>query len=158
MEDRLIDRLAKALGETANRRKAIGGLVPAAFGMTAGAGPTQAVQCRRVSEKKVRRYIKSAARKYKQPYKKMLCVAQCESWLDNCAVNEAGRSYGLYQFIESTWRDQTLNPKYYRKNYWDPKWASLATAEMWSRGLSSHWDCCCPHWGCGCPGQDPPWC
>ena len=157
MSAHLIDRIARIIGRSATRRSMAASLLAAA---TAGGSGDLAIAagCRRVSERKVQRYIKSAARKYRQPYRKMLCVAMCESSLDNCAVNVAGKSYGLYQFIESTWHDPVLNPKYNRKNYWDPKWAALATAEMWSRGLSSHWDCCCPHWNCGCPGANPPWC
>ncbi len=156
MQDQLIDRMARGIAASANRRTMIGGVVAAALGL--GGVPVEAAKCKVMSEKKVRKYIKKAARKYKQPYKQMLCVAMCESSLNNCAVNKAGKSYGLFQFIDSTWKDDYLNPEYHSKDYWHPKWASLATAEMWSRGLSTHWDCCCPYWDCKCPGQDPPWC
>ncbi|MGI9253495.1 MAG: transglycosylase SLT domain-containing protein [Thermomicrobiales bacterium] len=157
MREEWFDRMTRGFAISRDRRAFAAGLIAMLAGVR-GVSRADAAQCKQVSERKVQKYIKSAARKYRQPYKKMLCVAQCESNLDNCAVNQAGRSYGLYQFIESTWYDPTLNPKYNRKNFWDPKWSALATAEMWSRGLSTHWDCCCPHWGCDCPGKNPPWC
>ncbi|MFM9108808.1 MAG: transglycosylase SLT domain-containing protein [Chloroflexota bacterium] len=157
MPDPAIDRIARGLAAASGRRRVLAALFALAAGAGAAPGPA-AAKCRTLSQRKVERYIKAAARKYRQPYRKLLCVAMCESSLDNCAVNVAGKSYGLFQFIDSTWSDPYLNPSYHRKSYWHPKWASLATAEMWSRGLSTHWDCCCPHWGCSCPGQDPPWC
>ena len=110
--------------------------------------------CRTVSKSKVRRYIKQAADRYNQPYKKMLCVAECESWLDNCAVNRAGQTYGVFQFKRATW-DTT---KYAGKDLWDPKWNALAAAWMWSKGRENEWDCCCPRWDCDCPGKNPSWC
>jgi hypothetical protein len=157
MEDGTIDRLARSLAVRLDRRIAAGGVVAIIAGGL-GAMDASAGRCKRVNERKVKRHIKKAARKYKQPYKKLLCVAMCESDLNNCAVNKAGKSYGLYQFINSTWKDPYLNPKYHKKNLWDPEWSAMATAEMWSRGLATHWDCCCPHFGCDCPGKNPPWC
>jgi hypothetical protein len=102
----------------------------------------------------VRRYIKDAARRYDQPYKRMLCVAECESSLVNCAVNAPGETYGLFQFKCGTW----ASTRYRDKDPWDPKWNALAAAWMWSQGRENEWDCCCPKWKCDCPGKTPEWC
>jgi hypothetical protein len=102
----------------------------------------------------VRRYIKAAAKKYGQPYKKLLCVAQCESGLNNCAVNKAGKTYGLFQYLDSTWK---WTP-YKGKSVFDAKANAFATAWMWNEGNEHHWDCCCPKFKCGCPGKTPEWC
>ena len=47
--------------------------------------------------------IYAAADAYGQSRADMLRVAACESNLDPGAVNQAGGSYGLFQFLPSTW-------------------------------------------------------
>jgi len=162
MEQDRFDRLARALGVRIGRRRAAGavalGAIVAGRGLP-GPGEAEAKRrCKTVGQDKVKDLIRKAAKEYKQPYDKMLCVAQCESSLNNCAVNKAGKSYGLFQFKKGTWEDEYLNPKYRGKDLWDPKWSALATAYMWSKGNQTHWDCCCPKFGCDCPGPNPPWC
>jgi hypothetical protein len=69
------------------RRRLAGGTllgVAALLGGRSASNDASAVEgergnCRTVSKSKVRRYIRQAAERYNQPYKKMLCVAECES-------------------------------------------------------------------------------
>jgi len=162
MDTTRFDALARRAARRSDRRGLIGAGVLSALAVVGlqvpGVKGAVRTNCRVVSESEVRSHIRKAANKYGVNYEKLLCVANCESGLNNCAVNRAGKSYGLFQFKKSTWQDSYLNPEYHQKDYWDPKWAAMATAEMWSRGLSTHWDCCCPTWGCRCPGPNPSWC
>ena len=172
MEDERFDRLARSLAQATTSRRLAARLV--------GAGAVAAVveriedgvalagdrrrercgdkrwirSCRSVSKARVRRYIRAAARRYNQPYKRMLCVAECESELVNCAVNAPGETYGLFQFKCGTWE----STKYRNKDLWDPKWNAMAAAWMWSQGRENEWDCCCPKFKCRCPGKRPSWC
>lgn len=80
--------------------------------------------------------INAAADRYGQPRADMLRVARCESLLDPNAVNPAG-SYGLFQFIPSTW----ASTPYATYDIFDP-WASAnAAAWMWSQGRRGEWTC-----------------
>jgi uncharacterized protein YraI len=80
--------------------------------------------------------IYAAADRYKQPREDMLRVAQCESNLNPNAVNPSG-SYGLYQFIRSTW----ATTPYASYDIFDP-WANAnAAGWMWSVGRRSEWVC-----------------
>jgi uncharacterized protein YraI len=88
------------------------------------------------SRKQVVRYITQAANKYNQSPEDMLRVAQCESNLDPYAVNPSG-SYGLFQFIRSTWK----STPYGNEDIFDPQANSLAAAWMWSQGRKSEWVC-----------------
>ena len=160
MREEQIDRIARRLAERLDRRVVAGGAVGWALRARAGVSAAEieadAVRkkCKTVSSGKVKKYIKKAAKEYNQPYKKMLCVAQCESGLNNCAVNKGGKTYGLFQFKTDTWK----STKYSGKDLWDPKWNALATAWMWSQGRENEWDCCCPKFKCNCPGKTPSWC
>jgi len=163
MRDETFDGWTRRLASVSGRRGVMGRALALGTGAwiaesfpLSGATDAEAAgkRCRQVSERKVRRYIKQAARRYKQPYKKMLCVAQCESNFNNCAVNREGRTYGVFQFKRDTW-DST---RYRKKDLWDPKWNALAAAWMWSQGRENEWDCCCPKFKCNCPGKQPSWC
>lgn len=80
--------------------------------------------------------IYAAADRYGQPRADMLRVARCESLLDPNAVNPAG-SYGLFQFIPSTW----ASTPYAAYDIFDP-WASAnAAGWMWSVGRRGEWTC-----------------
>ena len=80
--------------------------------------------------------IYAAADRYGQPRADMLRVAQCESNLIPNAVNPAG-SYGLFQFIPSTW----ASTPYAQYDIFDP-WASAnAAGWMWSVGRRNEWVC-----------------
>ncbi|MFM8592993.1 MAG: transglycosylase SLT domain-containing protein [Chloroflexota bacterium] len=162
MEHRRFDALTRTIARRADRRGVLTASFLSVVALTGlrvpGASAAVRGNCRTVPEDQIRSLIRKAANKYGVNYETLLCVAMCESGLNNCAVNRAGKSYGLFQFKKATWQDRYLNPEYNDKDYWDPKWSALATAEMWSRGLSTHWDCCCPHWGCRCPGPNPSWC
>ena len=172
MDDDRFDGLTRSLAGAMGRRGLVGGaaatLLTAIGAYPSAAGPrggdrgdaamprrveTEA-KCRRESSAKVRRYIRAAAKRYDQPYKKLLCVAQCESSLDNCAVNRGGKTYGLFQYLNSTWK----TTPYKKKSVFDAKANAYATAWMWKEGNENQWDCCCPKFKCRCPGRTPSWC
>jgi uncharacterized protein YraI len=88
------------------------------------------------SRKQIERIIYAAADHYGQSKSAMLRVAECESNLDPYAVNPSG-SYGLFQFIRSTWE----STPYGNKNIFDPEANANAAAWMWSEGRKSEWVC-----------------
>jgi uncharacterized protein YraI len=88
------------------------------------------------SRKEIVRVIYQAADRYGQSRSDMLRVAECESNLDPYAVNPSG-SYGLFQFIRSTWK----STPYGRKDIFDPEANANAAAWMWSEGRKSEWVC-----------------
>jgi uncharacterized protein YraI len=88
------------------------------------------------SRKQIVKYIYQAADRYGQSREDMLRVATCESGLDPYAVNPSG-SYGLFQFIRSTWK----STPYGKEDIFDPKYNSLAAAWMWQQGRKSEWVC-----------------
>lgn len=171
MHDDRFDGLTRRLARVVGRRDLAGVVAGALLGFgdrLAGASPGPAAgrgdatpraveveaKCRQESAAKVRRYIKAAAKKYDQPYKKLLCVAQCESSLNNCAVNKAGKTYGVFQYLDSTWR----STPYKKKSVFDAKANAFATGWMWKQGREQEWDCCCPKFKCKCSGKTPSWC
>ncbi len=80
--------------------------------------------------------IYTAADRYDQSRSDMLRVAQCESNLDPFAVNPSG-SYGLFQFIRSTWK----STPYGDDDIFSPEANANAAAWMWSEGRKSEWVC-----------------
>jgi uncharacterized protein YraI len=88
------------------------------------------------SRRQIVRIIYSAADRYDQSRSDMLRVAECESNLDPYAVNPSG-SYGLFQFIRSTWE----STPYGNKDIFDPEANANAAAWMWSEGRKSEWVC-----------------
>jgi soluble lytic murein transglycosylase-like protein len=66
----------------------------------------------------------------------MLRVARCESNLDPYAVNPSG-SYGLFQFIRSTWE----STPYGDEDVFDPRANAMAAGWMWAEGRRSEWVC-----------------
>lgn len=88
------------------------------------------------SHKQVVRYIYAAADRYGQSRSDMLRVATCESNLDPYAVNPSG-SYGLFQFIRSTWK----STPYGDEDIFDPQANANAAAWMWKQGRKSEWVC-----------------
>ena len=97
-------------------------------GSGSGTGP--------LTEQQVIDIIYAAADRYGQPRADMLRVARCESNLDPNAVNPAG-SYGLFQFIPSTW----ATTPYANYDIFDA-WASAnAAGWMWSVGRRNEWVC-----------------
>jgi uncharacterized protein YraI len=88
------------------------------------------------SRKQIVRIIYAAADRYGQSRSDMLRVAECESDLNPYAVNPSG-SYGLFQFIRSTWR----STPYGNKDIFDPEANANAAAWMWSEGRKSEWVC-----------------
>lgn len=88
------------------------------------------------STEEVIQIIYAAADRYGQPREDMLRVARCESGLNPNAVNPAG-SYGLFQFIPSTW----ASTPYAQYDIFDA-WASAnAAGWMWSVGRRGEWVC-----------------
>lgn len=88
------------------------------------------------AERQIIRYIYQAADRYGQSRDDMLRVARCESNLDPYAVNPSG-SYGLFQFIRSTWK----STPYGDKNIFDPQANANAAGWMWAQGRKSEWVC-----------------
>ena len=81
--------------------------------------------------------IYAAADAYGQSRADMLRVAACESNLDPSAVNEAGGSYGLFQFLPSTW----ASTPFANEDIFDPYASANAAAWMWSVGRRGEWVC-----------------
>ncbi|MBW3631586.1 MAG: transglycosylase SLT domain-containing protein, partial [Chloroflexi bacterium] len=88
------------------------------------------------SRREIIRIINQAADRYGQSRSDMVRVAECESNLDPYAVNPSG-SYGLFQFIRSTWK----STPYGNKDIFDPQANANAAAWMWSEGRKSEWVC-----------------
>jgi uncharacterized protein YraI len=88
------------------------------------------------SRKQIIKYIYAAADKYGQSREDMLRVAKCESNLDPYAVNPSG-SYGLFQFIRSTWK----STPYGKEDIFDPEANAMAAGWMWKQGRKSEWVC-----------------
>ncbi|MFN8675753.1 MAG: SH3 domain-containing protein [Thermomicrobiales bacterium] len=88
------------------------------------------------SRKQIVKYIYAAADKYGQSRDEMLRVATCESNLDPYAVNPSG-SYGLFQFIRSTWK----STPYGNDDIFDPQANAMAAGWMWKQGRKSEWVC-----------------
>jgi len=88
------------------------------------------------SRRQIVRIIYAAADRYDQSRSDMLRVAECESNLDPYAVNPSG-SYGLFQFIRSTWE----STPYGNRDIFDPEANANAAAWMWSEGRKSEWVC-----------------
>jgi uncharacterized protein YraI len=88
------------------------------------------------SREEIVRVIYAAADRFGQPRADMLRVAECESNLDPYAVNASG-SYGLFQFVASTWE----STPYANKDVFDPKANANAAAWMWSVGRRNEWVC-----------------
>jgi hypothetical protein len=88
------------------------------------------------TEDQIVKIIYAAADQYGQPRSDMLRVAQCESGLDTYAVNPTG-SYGLFQFVPSTWE----TTPYADKDIFDPRANANAAAWMWSVGRRAEWVC-----------------
>jgi len=88
------------------------------------------------SRRQIVRIIYAAADRYGQSRSAMLRVAECESNLDPYAVNPSG-SYGLFQFIRSTWKSTPFG----NKDIFDPEANANAAAWMWSEGRKSEWVC-----------------
>ncbi len=88
------------------------------------------------SHDQIVKIIYDAADRYGQSRSDMLRVAQCESNLDPYAVNPSG-SYGLYQFIRTTWKETP----YGDEDVFDPKANANAAGWMWAQGRKSEWVC-----------------
>jgi uncharacterized protein YraI len=82
------------------------------------------------------RIIYDAADRYGQSRSAMLRVAECESSLDPYAVNPSG-SYGLFQFIRSTWKSTPFGDE----DIFDPRANANAAGWMWAHGRKSEWVC-----------------
>jgi uncharacterized protein YraI len=88
------------------------------------------------SQQQVVKIIYAAADRYGQSRDDMLRVAKCESNLDPYAVNPSG-SYGLFQFIRSTWQ----STPYGNQDIFDPKANANAAGWMWQQGRKTEWVC-----------------
>ena len=126
--------VSRALTQARSRRLAFTALLAVAAPSRVEAGD----RCHdRHSEEEILRYIKRAARKYKQSERAMIRVARCESNLDPCALNRRGPYYGLFQFLKSTWK----TTPYGDRNIYDPKAQALAAGWMWKQGRKNEWAC-----------------
>ncbi|HEV2527218.1 MAG TPA: SH3 domain-containing protein [Thermomicrobiales bacterium] len=88
-------------------------------------------------ESEIINIIYAAADAYGQPREDMLRVARCESVLDPNAVNQAGGSYGLFQFLPGTW----ATTPFAQYDIFDPVANANAAAWMWSVGRRNEWVC-----------------
>jgi soluble lytic murein transglycosylase-like protein len=68
-------------------------------------------------------------------YPWMLKIARCESGLNPRAYNPAGPYYGLYQFLQSTFRANGGT------DIWDPVQQANITARMLAHGQAHQWGC-----------------
>ncbi len=75
---------------------------------------------------------------YPQSENKMYRVMMCESGGDRFAIG-AGRWYGLFQYVPSTWRG-SWNP-YRAADIHDAHAQIFGTAAAWHRGMQSAWSC-----------------
>ena len=89
------------------------------------------------SQDQIIQIIYAAADRYGQPRADMLRVARCESVLDPNAVNASGGSYGLFQFIPSTW----ATTPYAGDNIFDAYASANAAGWMWQQGRRNEWVC-----------------
>jgi hypothetical protein len=81
--------------------------------------------------------IREAARAFGQPEEDMVRVGRCESNLDPRAVNQAGRYFGLFQFLRSTW----ASTPFADQDIFDPSANARAAAWMWQQGRRDEWAC-----------------
>ena len=79
--------------------------------------------------------IQAAANANGVSYPWMLKIAQCESGLNPHAYNPAGPYYGLYQFLQSTFRANGGT------DIWDPVQQANITARMLAHGQAHQWGC-----------------
>jgi len=89
-----------------------------------------------LSQQEIIQIIYTAADRYGQPREDMLRVARCESVLDPNAVNPAG-SYGLFQFVPSTW----ASTPFANEDIFDAYASANAAGWMWSVGRRNEWVC-----------------
>jgi uncharacterized protein YraI len=89
-----------------------------------------------LSQQEIIQIIYTAADQYGQPRDDMLRVARCESVLDPNAVNPAG-SYGLFQFVPSTW----ASTPFADEDIFDAYASANAAGWMWSVGRRNEWVC-----------------
>jgi uncharacterized protein YraI len=89
-----------------------------------------------LSQQEIIQIVYDAADRYGQPREDMLRVARCESVLDPNAVNPAG-SYGLFQFVPSTW----ASTPYAGEDIFDAYASANAAGWMWSVGRRNEWVC-----------------
>jgi hypothetical protein len=151
MLDARFDLMVRGFSSRCCRRGALTALVGVVSGLAVSplrAGvEEQRRRCRTEKERRVRRAVRDASRRYNQKYRSMLCVAKCESSLDNCAVDPTRSYYGLYQFLPSTFDSTPFG----RKDIFDPKWNAMAAGWMWKKGRQNEWACCDGRYGCNCP-------
>jgi hypothetical protein len=135
------DGMTLRLADQGDRRWAIRGVLASGIALVASEPDVDLIEaqkrCKHASRAEVTRLIKKAAKRYNQSPKAMLRVATCESNLDPCAVNQRGKSYGLFQFIKSTWK----STPYGNKNIFDAKANAMAAGWMWKQGRKNEWVC-----------------
>lgn len=135
------DEISMVTG-TRSRRAALRTVAGLALGGTLGVlgheHPASARCVEKWSKKRIRVFIRQAARRYNQSYQKMLCVAECESNLTACAVGGNNQWHGLFQFLRSTYR---WTP-YADRSIYNPKFNALAAGWMWKKyDPADHWTC-----------------
>lgn len=117
---------------SANRSNVASDPAPRSDSAPSAGGPSGS----NLSKQEVIEIIYAAADRYGQSREDMLRVARCESNLNPKAVNPTG-SYGLFQFIRSTW----ATTPYANYDILDA-WASAnAAGWMWSVGRRGEWVC-----------------
>jgi hypothetical protein len=140
-----ITRVTAVRSRRAMLRTVAGLAMGGTLGVLGHEHPASARCVEKWSKKRIRKFIRKAARRYDQSYQKMLCVAKCESNLTACAVGGNGKWHGLFQFLHSTFRETP----YGDEDIYNPRFNALAAAWMWKRyDPADHWTCYGPGY-CG---------
>jgi soluble lytic murein transglycosylase-like protein len=85
--------------------------------------------------------IARAAAAYRQSYRDMLAVAECESGLQPWVVNTWSGAEGLYQFMPATWLSFSWRAGMGGGSPFNPVQAAWVTAWAFAHGLRGHWSC-----------------
>jgi len=87
------------------------------------------------SSNELKEYLALITEKYGLNYEELYKVVECESNWNVNAVGDDGRSFGLAQFLKTTFEEE-CNGDYY--NSYDQL---KCMGEMWDRGMQRRWTC-----------------
>ena len=90
-----------------------------------------------ISPQELKDFLKLEVVKYGLNYEEIYSVAMAESGFNLNAYNEAGKSYGVFQFIPSTFK------AYCEGYYLNPFHQITCACQMFAKGLQFHWDAFC---------------
>ena len=90
-----------------------------------------------ISPQRLKDFLKSEAITYGVDYDEIYSVAMAESGFHLNAYNEIGKSYGIFQYIPSTFK------AYCKGDYLNPYHQITCATRMFSEGKKYHWDAFC---------------